>query len=203
MTGDEAWAALTAAWARDKAAHEAYVRARRGRRRKTAEEEADEFEKVPDPPDLSFDFDEPPPRWTAQAGRRVRVVHGKPMVYMAARVKNAAAQLSEKFRERIPAGWKPKAGPCRVEAVLIYPLRRGEKVPDGDVVIPHVQRGDLTNIWKFPEDIMARALVDAGAVGFDDSQIYDLHLMKYRGRRPRWTVRLWWEQGAGQGQFDF
>lgn len=200
LTADEAWGEVQREFARiDAAPGPRRRRPRRGDEVRGDDVRADGARV----PDLTFEFDEPPPRWTAQAGRRVRVVAGKPMMYMAARVKKAAAQLAVKFRERIPAGWKPKEGACRVEAVLIYPLRKGEKVPDGDVLIPHVQRGDLTNLWKIPEDIMARTLVDAGAVGFDDSQIFDLHLMKYRGRRPRWSVRLWWERGAGQTQFDF
>lgn len=196
MTSNEAWDTIQAAFARIDAAP-----GPRRRRRKTAEEEAAEFERVPDPPDLSFEFDEAPPAWTLQGGRRARVVHGKPMLYLLARVKKAQAQLVAKFRQRIPAGWRPKEGPVRVEVLKVFPLRRGEKVPDGDALVPHVERPDLTNLWKGEEDAMARALVAAGAM-FDDSQIYDLHLQKYRGRRPRWTVRLWWERGAGQMQFD-
>lgn len=105
------------------------------------------------------------------------------------------------FRGALPAGWVPPTGAVRVEVELVYPLRKGERVPSAETLIPHTEKPDLTNVWKTPEDALTRALVGAGAV-FDDSRIYDLHLRKFRGRSPRWAVRMWWETGRGQGLLE-
>lgn len=197
LTADEAWGEVQREFARIDA-----TPGPRKRRRKSAEEEAAEFERVPDPPDLTFEFAEAPPRWTAQSNRGVRVVKGRPMLYTKAKARAGAAKLEAMFRGALPAGWVPRGGACRVEVQLVYGLRKGERVPSAEVLIPHTEKPDLTNVWKSPEDALKRALVGAGAV-FDDSQIYDLHLRKFRGLVPRWEVRMWWEQGPAQTQFDF
>lgn len=197
--GDAAWAELQAMWAADDAAHAAYERARRSRRRRRdAEDNVGEVERVPD---LSFEFAEAPPRWTLQAARGVRVVKGRPLIFTKAKARAGAAKLEAMFRAALPAGWVPRTGAVRVEVFMVFPLRKGERLPSAEMLIPHTERPDLTNLWKGEEDALTRALVGAGAV-FDDSQIYDLHLRKFRGRAPRWSVRMWWETGRGQGTLE-
>ncbi len=194
MTSNEAWDTIQAAFAR---IDEAPGPCRR-RRRKTAEEEAAEFERVPDPPDLSFEFDEPPPRWTVQAGRRVRVVKGRPMMYLVAKVKAAAAKMTRQVNRALPDGWGARADACRVEVELVFPLKKGERVADAGALIPDTSAVDLDNWTKGFFDY---GLVRGGVIQ-DDSQVTDYHITKHRGLHPRWAVRLWWTQGAGQLQFD-
>lgn len=195
MTGDEAWAALTAAWARDKAAHAVHVRECRSRRRPAAEVEVgDVFAQAPD---LVFDFPgETPPRHTLQASRGVQVTRNGRVRFFTKKAARAEAEVAVwKFKAALPLDWEPRAGAVKLECLLVYPARRTDRL-SGDAMVFHTTTPDADNIIKSAVlDAMTRA-----GVWRSDAQVCDLTVRKRRSALPRWEVKVWFARAA-QGRF--
>lgn len=141
-------------------------------------------------PDLAFQFDGVPPRKTLQAGRGLVADADAPggvRVFTREPQRAEAFWMREMFRRSLPAGWSPRTGAARVRVELVYPARQRDRLA-GDVLLPHTVRPDADNLVKSLLDSLTRAGVWA-----DDAQVYDLRVRKWRGRRPRWAVFVWFE----------
>lgn len=137
------------------------------------------------PPDLSFLMDGIPPRRTLQAGRGAYVEGGKVRFFTRPAARAEAWEMRAEFSRRLPQGWMPRPGPCKVRVELVYPLRKQDRA-EGDALIPHDVKPDADNLVKSLLDSMTRA-----GVWEDDGQVHDLRVRKWRGRRPRWAVFVW------------
>ena len=139
------------------------------------------------PPDLLFRVDGLPPRRTLQAGRGAYVEGGKVRFFTRPGARAEAWQMTADFRRQLPAGWTARTGPCAVRVELVYPLRKMDRA-EGETLIPHDVKPDADNLVKSILDALTRA-----RVWEDDGQVADLRVRKWRGRRPRWAVFVWFE----------
>lgn len=141
-------------------------------------------------PDLRFDIPGVPPRKTAQQ----KGLCADPLAPGGVRVFTKAPQRMEgwwmraEFTRRLPDGWRPIEGPVRVRVELVYPARRTDRLA-GEQLVPHTVRPDADNLVKPILDAMTRA-----CVWLDDAQAWDIHVRKWLGLRPRWSVMLWREE---------
>ncbi|MBQ7251347.1 MAG: RusA family crossover junction endodeoxyribonuclease [Kiritimatiellae bacterium] len=139
------------------------------------------------PPDLLFRVDGIPPRRTLQAGRGAYVDGGTVRFYTKAGARAEAWQMLAEFRRQLPAGWTARKGAVRVQVELVYPATQKDRVT-GEELVPHAVRPDVDNLVKSLLDSMTKA-----GVWEDDGQVAALSVRKWRGRRPRWAVFVWFE----------
>ena len=65
-----------------------------------------------------------------------------------------------------------------------WPKYKKRAVLEGKEVISHVVKPDVSNLIKFPEDILNRLL------WHDDGQIAALHGFKFYGERPKTVIKI-------------
>ena len=99
-----------------------------------------------------------PPRTTAQE-KKVRVVHGRPMYYEPARVKEAKAQLTAGLMPHRPP--EPFSGPISLEVTWCFDSGKSHHSGDWKVTRP-----DTDNLEKMLKDCMT----DCG-YWHDDAQV--------------------------------
>lgn len=182
MNGEQAWRMLTDQWNRDRAAHAAYTR----KKRRRAAVAGDGF---PVFPALSLMFEGPPPRHTLQSGRGVRVQGGRPMFFTKKSAREEAEETTWKIRTALPEDWKPRGGAVKLEVILAYPARRGDKLA-GAAMAFHTQRPDIDNVLK---GAILDSLPRAGVI-LDDAQVCDLVVRKRRSALPFWGLRVWFAE---------
>ena len=121
---------------------------------------------------------------------------GRVHFYTRTPAREEAAGMVWRFRSGLPPGWaaRPPSGPVRVRVELVYPLRRKDRAR-GEALLPHFERPDADNLVKSLLDSMTRA-----GVWEDDGQVHDLRVRKWRGRRPRWAVFVWFGLAAENGE---
>ena len=138
-------------------------------------------------PDLVFRVEGIPPRRTLQAGRGAYIEGGRVKFYTRAGARAEAWQMLAEFRRQLPAGWEARKGAVRAQVELVYPPTQKDRL-QGEELIPHAVRPDVDNLVKSIMDSMTKA-----GVWVDDGQVVDLRVRKWRGRRPRWQVAVWFE----------
>ncbi len=89
-----------------------------------------------------------PPTATAQE-KKVRVVHGKPLFFDPAPVKNAKALLISRLISNKPG--RPFEGPVELKAVWMFPKGRSHRHGEWRITKP-----DTDNLQKLLKDCMTR-----------------------------------------------
>jgi Holliday junction resolvase RusA-like endonuclease len=112
-----------------------------------------------------------PPTATAQE-KQVRVVHGKPLFYDPAPVKEAKDLLTAHLAGHSPD--KPLTGALQLRTLWLFPKGRSHKNGEWRITKP-----DTDNLQKLLKDCMTRT-----RFWIDDAQVCDEHVMKFWGVRP-------------------
>lgn len=140
-------------------------------------------------PDLAFQIPGLPPRRTAQQ----KGMTADPLAPNGVRVFTKAPQRMEaywmraEFARRLPEGWQAKKEGAKVRVELVYPLRKSDKCPPGEL-LPHTVKPDADNLVKsILDSLQAARAID------NDAQIWDLRVRKWRGEIPRWAVFIWFD----------
>lgn len=94
-----------------------------------------------------LNFEPNPPTVTAQE-KKVRIVNGKPVFYMPARLQAAHAELSAKLAKFAPP--VPFAGPLKLECAWVFTSPRGAKG------MWKTTKPDTDNLQKLLKDVMTR-----------------------------------------------
>lgn len=131
-----------------------------------------------------------PPRHTAQAGRRVRVLpNGRPMMYKTSQAKEQERTIRALLLEAMGDNPPPPAtGPVAVFVRLVWPWRKSEKkaVVRAGREVPMTEAPDVDNCLKAS---IFDALQDVQLIG-NDSQVALLFAVKARGPRAYWALRV-------------
>ncbi len=148
----------------------------------------------PAAPAFAIRLDGPPPH-TLQSARGVAVRGGRVHFYTKARARADFARLTAAFHAKLPPGWIPLPGPCRVRMLFAFPLPRDVvRSALGEELLPHVGKIDCDNLGKGVADCLTRA-----GVWVDDGGAVQWVLEKGRSAIPRLEVTIWQGRVAVQG----
>ena len=129
---------------------------------------------------LSFRIDCDPPTATAQ-GKRMQIVHGKPIFFESKEMKEAKRYLGLLMNQHVPA--QPIPGPLAIAVEVDWPFRKEDLRRRDSNRIPHVGKPDCDNWVKGFLDL----LVDLGFL-LKDHEVSELSIKKYRSNAPGISV---------------
>lgn len=133
-------------------------------------------------PSTSFFLECDPPTATAQ-GKRMTVMHGKPIFFESKEMKEAKKILGLLLSRHAPS--QPISGPLALTIEVDWPFRQEDLKRRDSNRIPHVGKPDLDNWVKGFMDL----LVDMGFFE-KDHEVAELNLKKFRSLHPGINVKI-------------
>lgn len=133
---------------------------------------------------LNFTASCVPPKTTAQQ-KGVFILHGKPIYYKKASVRDAENTFWEILKPARTLLGKTLDTPICVNIELVYPHTKSTPKKYLESKLPMTTKPDVDNVVKSLLDVMTKM-----TFWRDDSLIYKLSISKYRAKDPSLSIQI-------------